>query len=371
MHTYAAAGAGFLLAVLWFDLMFDVQTRKHAGDPLPPDVLASISAYYRRVTTDAYPMNCLVALVMLLTLAAICAEIVQGENEWWIGWGSLALAGSGFVPTMTRTVPNARRLGSGTGFGGRAVKARARGLPRSYAELCANGRGSLFAVDGAIAMPPGRSIALPSLLIVKSGTKQIMPLNRFAAGARSRAIAGPRGAGVSRALVRPAVAADAPGRMHQSACRRRRSAAPSDTAQGRSRIASSRLQDAVSDRCQRWWAHRHSKTDRCAGRAIASLRLCGSPSPTNVVTTSSGLPRPDSVPAQDTCALGAPQTDAHPRPPPAQVARTCARACASVGKSGRSGYCSSRYSRMASDCLRGGPSPSINVGKTISGLMDR
>jgi hypothetical protein len=113
MHTYAAAGAGFLLAVLWFDLMFDVQTRKHAGDPLPPDVLASISAYYRRVTTDAYPMNRLVALVMLLMLAAICAEIVQGENAWWIGWGSLVLAGSGFVPTMTRTVPNARRLGSG------------------------------------------------------------------------------------------------------------------------------------------------------------------------------------------------------------------------------------------------------------------
>ena len=113
MHAIAAAGAGFLLAVLWFDLMFDVQTRKHAGDSLPPEVLASISAYYRRVTTDAYPMNRLVALVMVLTLAAICAEIVQGENPWWIGWVSIALAGSGFVPTMIRTVPNARRLGSG------------------------------------------------------------------------------------------------------------------------------------------------------------------------------------------------------------------------------------------------------------------
>jgi hypothetical protein len=111
MHTFAAAGAGFLLAVLWFDLMFDVQTRKHTGD-LPPEVLASISAYYRRVTTEAYPMNRLVALVMVLTLGAICAEIVQGENPWWIGWGSIALAGSGFVPTMIRTVPNARRLGS-------------------------------------------------------------------------------------------------------------------------------------------------------------------------------------------------------------------------------------------------------------------
>ena len=31
MHTFVAAGAGFLLAVLWFDLMFDVQTRKHTA----------------------------------------------------------------------------------------------------------------------------------------------------------------------------------------------------------------------------------------------------------------------------------------------------------------------------------------------------
>jgi hypothetical protein len=112
MHSFAAAGAGFLLAVLWFDLMFDVQTRKHAGDPLPPEVLTSISAYYRRVTTEAYPMNRLVALVMLLMLTAIVAEIALGQNPWWIGWGSIALAGSGFVPTMMRTVPNAKRLGT-------------------------------------------------------------------------------------------------------------------------------------------------------------------------------------------------------------------------------------------------------------------
>lgn len=112
MHTFAAAGTAFLLAVLWFDLMFDVQTRKYPDGALSPEVLASISAYYRRVTTDAYPMNRLVALVMVLTLAAICAEIAQAQNPWWIGWGSLLLAGSGFVPTMMRTVPNARRLRS-------------------------------------------------------------------------------------------------------------------------------------------------------------------------------------------------------------------------------------------------------------------
>lgn len=110
MSAYVAAGAGFLLAVLWFDLMFDVQTRKHAGNPLPAEVLASISAYYRRVTTEAYPMNRLVASVMLLTLAAIVTEILVGGRRY-VAWGSLLLAGSGFVPTLRRTVPNARRLG--------------------------------------------------------------------------------------------------------------------------------------------------------------------------------------------------------------------------------------------------------------------
>ena len=112
MHAFVAAGVGFLLAVLWFDLMFDVQTRRHPGDPLPVEVLASISAYYRRVTTEAWPMNRLVALVMILTLLAIVLEIVADEAPWWVGWGSLALAASGFIPTLRRTVPNARRLGS-------------------------------------------------------------------------------------------------------------------------------------------------------------------------------------------------------------------------------------------------------------------
>ncbi len=111
MPTIAAVGSAFLLAVLWFDLMFDVQSRKHPAGLLPADVLASISAYYRRVTTEAYPMNRLVALVMLVTCGAIIGEIVQRVHPWWIGWVSLALVGSGVVTTLGRTVPNARRLG--------------------------------------------------------------------------------------------------------------------------------------------------------------------------------------------------------------------------------------------------------------------
>jgi hypothetical protein len=81
MQTFAAAGASFLLAVLCFDLMFDVQTHKHADNVLLPAVLAPISACLRRVTTEGYPMNRLVALVMLLTLAAICARSGKAKTH--------------------------------------------------------------------------------------------------------------------------------------------------------------------------------------------------------------------------------------------------------------------------------------------------
>jgi hypothetical protein len=112
MHACAAAGATFLVAVLWFDLMFDVQTRRHAEDVLPPEVLASIRGYYRRVTTEAGAMSRLITVVMGLTIAAIAAEIAQGAAPWWIGPVSLAAAVSGIGLAAVRTVRNAVRLGS-------------------------------------------------------------------------------------------------------------------------------------------------------------------------------------------------------------------------------------------------------------------
>jgi len=111
MNALAAAGAGFLVAVLWFDLMFDVQTRGHAGDRLPSDVLASISAYYRRVTTEASPMSRLIPGVMAVTVLAIVTEIAKRSEPLWIGWISLALAASAIGLAMARTVRNAVRLG--------------------------------------------------------------------------------------------------------------------------------------------------------------------------------------------------------------------------------------------------------------------
>jgi hypothetical protein len=112
MHACAAAGAAFLVAVLWFDLMFDVQTRGYAGDRLPADVLASIGAYYRRVTTDASPMGRLIPVVMVLTVAAIGVEIARGAWPRWAAWASLAAAVSAIGLALTRTVRDAVRLGA-------------------------------------------------------------------------------------------------------------------------------------------------------------------------------------------------------------------------------------------------------------------
>jgi hypothetical protein len=109
MEAFVTAGAGFLLAVLWFDLMFDVQAH---GATVASDAVGSISTYYRRVTTDASPMNNLVAAAMLATLIAIIVELATGEVAAWVGWGSLGLALPPMVTAALRTVPRAVRLGT-------------------------------------------------------------------------------------------------------------------------------------------------------------------------------------------------------------------------------------------------------------------
>ena len=109
MHTFAVAGAAFLICVLWFDLMFDVQVRGHYGE-VPANALASISGYYRRLT-EAWRMSRLVAVVMLLTVIVIVLEIVFGRYHWWIEWISLLAAVSAIGLARVRTIPNASRLG--------------------------------------------------------------------------------------------------------------------------------------------------------------------------------------------------------------------------------------------------------------------
>ncbi|HXK21919.1 MAG TPA: hypothetical protein VMS55_04485 [Myxococcota bacterium] len=107
------ACAGFLLAVLWMDLMFDVQVLRHQRDAdLPEAVLASIAAYYRRVTTTARPMGHAVGTVMAVLLVTLVVEITSGDGARGVALASLALAAGPIALAALRVVPNAVRLGS-------------------------------------------------------------------------------------------------------------------------------------------------------------------------------------------------------------------------------------------------------------------
>ena len=101
------AAAGTLLGVLWMDLMFDVQVLGRSGD-LPEPVLASIAGYYRRVTTDAWPMGAAIASAMALAVGSAAWQLVDGRRGHtppsFAGLLPVALAGR-------RVVPNAARLG--------------------------------------------------------------------------------------------------------------------------------------------------------------------------------------------------------------------------------------------------------------------
>ena len=106
-------GAGFLLAVLWFDLMFDVQARR-LDDADGDARLASIAGYYRRVTIEAYPANLLVGLVMLITVAGSVVQLVREPAGRGRALVALLLVAVPVALAATRVLPNAMRLGART-----------------------------------------------------------------------------------------------------------------------------------------------------------------------------------------------------------------------------------------------------------------
>lgn len=109
MPAMLAAGGGFLLGVLWMDLLFDVQA---LGVPADAGV-ASMASYYRRVTTDASTLHLLIAGVMLLTVAGAVyrmANATAGRRARRTLALLLALVPIGLA--LGRVVPNAVRLGA-------------------------------------------------------------------------------------------------------------------------------------------------------------------------------------------------------------------------------------------------------------------
>ena len=114
MAPLLTACSGFLLAVLWMDLIFDVQVHRNKGAELPEPVLASIAAYYHRATTTSRPMSRLIVLVMLILLGALGFEAVRGHDAGWLLVTSTILAAVPMLLAITHTVPSAVRLGQRT-----------------------------------------------------------------------------------------------------------------------------------------------------------------------------------------------------------------------------------------------------------------
>src|SRR5215470_1899759 len=105
-----SACGGFLLAVLWMDLMFDVQVLRHRTPELPEPVVSSIAAYYRRVTTMARPMGHLIAVIMVIAIATLTVQIVANHGRRELALASLLVAGGPIVLAAVRVVPNAVQL---------------------------------------------------------------------------------------------------------------------------------------------------------------------------------------------------------------------------------------------------------------------
>ena len=153
MIEIAILGGGFLLAVLWMDLMFDVQVLRHraAGGDLPEEVLASIAGYYRRVTTLARPMGHAIGAVMIVTLAAVAMEIVRGPS--WLGLVSLPFCGGPIGLALGRVVPNAVRLGARADPPS-VQSALARGICRDHV-FCLASIAAFVAIQAAAALCAG------------------------------------------------------------------------------------------------------------------------------------------------------------------------------------------------------------------------
>ena len=111
MPRLLAACAGFLLAVLWMDLMFDVQA---LGGPevLPDSVLHSIAAYYARATTESWPMGAVIGTVMIVAVTGALVRLVREPESRRRHAIALVLVAAPVALALLRVFPDAVRLGA-------------------------------------------------------------------------------------------------------------------------------------------------------------------------------------------------------------------------------------------------------------------
>jgi len=110
MPRLLAACAGFLLAVLWMDLMFDFQAL--GGPPvLPEAVLSSIAAYYARVTTRSWPLGAAIGTVMAIAVGGALIQVLRRRESRRRDVLALVLVAVPVGLALLRVFPNAVHLG--------------------------------------------------------------------------------------------------------------------------------------------------------------------------------------------------------------------------------------------------------------------
>jgi len=146
-----AACGGFLIAVLWMDLIFDTQVlgQKRENGALPEPVLASIAAYYKRATTDSQPMSRLIAAVMGVAGVSALLALFVGQGALALRFLALTLWAGPVALATTRVVPNAVRLGARKDDLVTQT-ALARGICRDHL-MCLVGMAAFVAVELALA----------------------------------------------------------------------------------------------------------------------------------------------------------------------------------------------------------------------------
>ena len=105
MHRVLACCGGFLLAVLWMDLMFDVQVYGQPPGPLADEVVSSIAAYYLRVTTEADPMGRVIGGVMVVTVLGVTYQLIRGTFAFWLRALAAICAGLPISLALLRIFP--------------------------------------------------------------------------------------------------------------------------------------------------------------------------------------------------------------------------------------------------------------------------
>jgi hypothetical protein len=108
----ATLGGGFLLAILWMDLKFDLMawTLLREGTPLTPEALATIVSYYAQATLSEQGSFPLISVVMVATLIAVLMQLRSSDPLWQRVLGLLLV----FPPVIlaaVKIVPEATSLG--------------------------------------------------------------------------------------------------------------------------------------------------------------------------------------------------------------------------------------------------------------------